>query len=38
MDDVALDVLDDDEVFEYLKSGSLKDYQLEKRLGIYIYI
>ena len=25
--------LTDDEIFEYLMSGSLKDYQLEKRLG-----
>mmetsp|Transcript_18250 Transcript_18250/g.17583 ORF Transcript_18250/g.17583 Transcript_18250/m.17583 type:complete len:584 (-) Transcript_18250:683-2434(-) len=35
MDEIAFDGLDDDEVFEYLKSGSLKDYQLEKRLGDY---
>ena len=30
---VDFGALTDDEVFEYLMSGSLKDYQLEKRLG-----
>ena len=35
IDEVAFDILSDDEVFDYLLSGSLKDYQLEKRLGDY---
>jgi len=35
IDEISFDALDDDEVFEYLKTGSLKDYQLEKRLGDY---
>ena len=30
---VDFGALTDDEIFEYLMSGSLKDYQLEKRLG-----
>jgi hydroxymethylglutaryl-CoA reductase (NADPH) len=35
IDAVDFSQLSDDEVFDYLMSGSLKDYQLEKRLGDY---
>lgn len=35
IDAIAFDTLEDDEVFEYLRNGSLKDYQLEKKLGDY---
>lgn len=35
VDEISFDLLNDDEVFGYLASGSLKDYQLEKRLGDY---
>ena len=35
IDEVPFETLSDDEVFDYLLNGSLKDYQLEKRLGNY---
>ena len=35
IDEIAFAELNDDEVFEFLINGSLKDYQLEKRLGDY---
>jgi hypothetical protein len=35
IDEVPFETLSDDEVFDYLLNGSLKDYQLEKRLGDY---
>lgn len=35
IDEIAFAELSDDEVFEFLINGSLKDYQLEKRLGDY---
>ena len=35
IDDVEFENLNDDEIFDYLISGSLKDYQLEKKLGDY---
>lgn len=31
--DIAFDTLTDDEVFDHLVAGTLKDYQLEKKLG-----
>ena len=35
IEEIDFSVLTDEEVFEHLMSGSLKDYQLEKRLGDY---
>lgn len=35
IDDIDFETLTDDEVFGHLATGTLKDYQLEKRLGDY---